>query len=154
MGFAPGVALGAAFLVAQSAIPAVFTQDPGVISAVTHIVPLLALAMVRRRCHFGAFCSHHHSPLRSGCRQPSQFLWPRPPQLACHHTPSVWSLNPYLFCVWLIVQPLIPIATVLEGALLGAVDTSYIAKRTGLGIAVALAVIYGAQWPVLRCSRH
>lgn len=47
MGFAPGVALGAAFLVVQSAIPAVFTQDPGVIAAVTHIVPLLALAMVR-----------------------------------------------------------------------------------------------------------
>lgn len=47
MGFAPGVVLGAVFLVAQSAIPAVFTQDPGVISAVTHIVPLLALAMVR-----------------------------------------------------------------------------------------------------------
>ena len=47
MGFAPGVALGAAFLVAQSTIPAVFTQDPGVISAVTHVVPLLALAMVR-----------------------------------------------------------------------------------------------------------
>jgi hypothetical protein len=42
------------------------------------------------------------------------------------------------------VQPLIPMATVLEGALLGAVDTSYIAKRTGLGIAIALAVIYGA----------
>jgi putative MATE family efflux protein len=86
MGFAPGVVLGAMFLVAQSAIPAVFTQDPGVISAVTHIVPLLALAM-----------------------------------------------------------PLIPMATVLEGALLGAVDTSYIAKRTGLGIAIALAVIYGSQ---------
>ena len=42
------------------------------------------------------------------------------------------------------MQPLIPLATVLEGALLGAVDTSYIAKRTGLGIAIALAVIYGA----------
>lgn len=42
------------------------------------------------------------------------------------------------------MQPLIPVATVLEGALLGAVDTSYIAKRTGLGIAIALAVIYGA----------
>ncbi len=50
MGFAPGVVLGAVFLVAQSAIPAVFTQDPGVISAVTHIVPLLALAMVRALC--------------------------------------------------------------------------------------------------------
>ena len=50
MGFAPGVALGAAFLVAQSTIPAVFTQDPGVISAVTHIVPLLALAMVCTYC--------------------------------------------------------------------------------------------------------
>lgn len=50
MGFAPGVVLGAVFLVAQSAIPAVFTQDPGVISAVTHIVPLLALAMVRVLC--------------------------------------------------------------------------------------------------------
>ena len=50
MGFAPGVVLGAVFLVAQSAIPAVFTQDPGVISAVTHIVPLLALAMVCPLC--------------------------------------------------------------------------------------------------------
>jgi Na+-driven multidrug efflux pump len=50
MGFAPGVVLGAVFLVAQSAIPAVFTQDPGVISAVTHIVPLLALAMVCTLC--------------------------------------------------------------------------------------------------------
>lgn len=44
----------------------------------------------------------------------------------------------------LYLQPLIPVATVLEGALLGAVDTGYIAKRTGLGIAIALAVIYGA----------
>ncbi len=42
-------------------------------------------------------------------------------------------------------QPLIPVATVLEGALLGAVDTAYIAKRTGLSIAIALAVIYGSQ---------
>ena len=49
MGFAPGVVLGLAFLVAQSAIPAVFTSDPGVISAVTRVVPLLALAMVRTR---------------------------------------------------------------------------------------------------------
>ena len=45
----------------------------------------------------------------------------------------------------LYLQPLIPVATVLEGALLGAVDTGYIAKRTGLGIAIALAVIYGAH---------
>lgn len=47
LGFIPGLVLGAAFLVAQSAIPSVFTGDPGVISAVTHIVPLLAIAMVR-----------------------------------------------------------------------------------------------------------
>jgi hypothetical protein len=49
------------------------------------------------------------------------------------------------------VQPLIPVATVLEGALLGAVDTSYIAKRTGLGIAIALAVIYGTSVYYVPC---
>jgi len=43
------------------------------------------------------------------------------------------------------VQPLIPVATVLEGALLGAVDTAYIAKRTGLSIAIALGIIYASQ---------
>lgn len=36
-------------------------------------------------------------------------------------------------------------ATVLEGALLGALDTSYIAKRTALGISIALAIIYTSQ---------
>ncbi len=44
-----------------------------------------------------------------------------------------------------VAQPLIPVATVLEGALLGALDTAYIAKRTGLGIAIALATIYASQ---------
>ena len=43
------------------------------------------------------------------------------------------------------LQPLIPVATILEGALLGAVDTGYIAKRTGLGIAIALVTIYTSQ---------
>lgn len=86
MGFAPGALLGLIFLVAQSAIPGVFTQDPAVISAVTNVVPLLAAAM-----------------------------------------------------------PLIPVATILEGALLGALDTSYIAKRTALGISIALAIIYTSQ---------
>lgn len=85
-GCAPGVLLGIVFLIAQSAIPGVFTQDPAVISAVTKVIPLLAVAM-----------------------------------------------------------PLIPVATILEGALLGALDTSYIAKRTALGISIALAIIYTSQ---------
>eukprot|EP00208_Stichococcus_sp_RCC1054_P003768 CAMPEP_0206138982 /NCGR_PEP_ID=MMETSP1473-20131121/4236_1 /ASSEMBLY_ACC=CAM_ASM_001109 /TAXON_ID=1461547 /ORGANISM="Stichococcus sp, Strain RCC1054" /LENGTH=520 /DNA_ID=CAMNT_0053532579 /DNA_START=234 /DNA_END=1797 /DNA_ORIENTATION=- len=44
-----------------------------------------------------------------------------------------------------VAMPLIPVATVLEGALLGALDTGYIAKRTGLGIVIALATIYASQ---------
>ena len=43
------------------------------------------------------------------------------------------------------MQPLIPVATILEGALLGALDTGYIAKRTGVSLALALAIIYGSQ---------
>ena len=42
-------------------------------------------------------------------------------------------------------QPLIPVATILEGALLGALDTGYIAKRTGVSLCLALAIIYGSQ---------
>ena len=43
------------------------------------------------------------------------------------------------------MQPLIPIATILEGALLGALDTGYIAKRTGASLGLSLAVIYASQ---------
>jgi len=69
LGFIPGLVLGAAFLVAQSAIPSVFTGDPGVISAVTHIVPLLAIAMVRgpRSGPLAAGDSHAGPPTDEPC---------------------------------------------------------------------------------------
>ena len=139
MGFAPGVVLGAVFLVAQSAIPAVFTQDPGVISAVTHIVPLLALAMVRALCMVARLSMPSLYLSASACAKSAHDT-----ALKLHALFSWYGGSHGSQSVLLYVQPLIPMATVLEGALLGAVDTSYIAKRTGLGIAIALAVIYGA----------
>ena len=45
----------------------------------------------------------------------------------------------------MVTQPLIPVATILEGALLGALDTGYIAKRTGVSLCLALGIIYGSQ---------
>lgn len=42
-------------------------------------------------------------------------------------------------------QPLIPLATILEGTLLGALDTGYIAKRTGVSLCLSLAMIYASQ---------
>ena len=44
-----------------------------------------------------------------------------------------------------LLQPLIPIATILEGTLLGALDTDYIAKRTGASLTLSLAMIYASQ---------
>ena len=43
------------------------------------------------------------------------------------------------------LQPLIPLATILEGTLLGALDTGYIAKRTGMSLGLSLATIYASQ---------
>ena len=43
------------------------------------------------------------------------------------------------------MQPLIPIATILEGTLLGALETGYIAKRTGVSLTLSLAMIYASQ---------
>ena len=71
----------------------------------------------------------------------------------CAHDPTLPAVHVISQCTCVLLtqllpavaQPLIPVATVLEGALLGALDTAYIAKRTGLGIAIALATIYASQ---------
>ena len=47
MGLLPGCLLGAAFLFAQTLLPAAFTTDPTVIAAVARVVPVLAFCMVR-----------------------------------------------------------------------------------------------------------
>ena len=46
-GIVPGGVLAALFMAGQTVLPAAFTTDPTVIGAVAHVVPLLALCMVR-----------------------------------------------------------------------------------------------------------
>ena len=47
MGLVPGCLLGCAFMFGQTLLPAAFTADPTVIASVTHVIPVLAVCMVR-----------------------------------------------------------------------------------------------------------
>ena len=47
MGLLPGCLLGCAFMFAQTLLPAAFTTDPTVIASVAHVIPVLAVCMVR-----------------------------------------------------------------------------------------------------------
>ena len=60
-------------------------------------------------------------------------------------TPAIANVVTGTHALSFVPQPLIPVATILEGALLGALDTGYIAKRTGVSLGLALAIIYGSQ---------
>lgn len=50
-GIVPGGVLSALFMAGQTLLPAAFTTDAAVIAAVAHVVPLLAICMVRSNPH-------------------------------------------------------------------------------------------------------